>query len=79
MKNTTTHKPVKHSAGVYTYRGVKIKKHNRLGFTFITYCQGGGWYYGSIGTLTAATTEVDKALESGNFVLIGASLQQMTI
>jgi hypothetical protein len=74
MKNTTTHKPIKHSAGVYSYRGVYVKNYDRLGFVFVSTPERGDWHWGGLGTLANAIGEIDAKLDGGGYIVAGGRM-----
>lgn len=74
-----TAKPIKIKSGHYSYRGITIRKSSKLGFVFVIHhanpnCS---WYYGGIGTLANAVSEIDDRLASGDFIINKCNMKQV--
>jgi hypothetical protein len=64
-----TDKPVRVSAGRYTYRGVDIVKRNKLGFVFVCHPERGQWYWGGLTTLQKALEDIDTRLGDNGYAV----------
>jgi hypothetical protein len=73
----TEHKPIKIKAGRYSYRGLTIRKSQKLGFVY-TIHSATGWRHGGLHTLARAITEIDNQLASGDYEIRRASMYQLT-
>ena len=61
----TAVKPVKVSNNYYTYRGVLIRKSQKLGFVAVGHPQSGPWFNVGMGTLAHCVNEINEMISNG--------------